>query len=166
MLNRLIMALIGGFLFTTDVNADSGYNIVQMSTAAPTGTEDAFLAALEAQFIAGVTANPLASNTYSIKLYGPNPTYQAPAPPPTTLEQALSLGATVYVYGFADGQAYERKHDLDTVGHYDFNCSSPTFFGLVTIDTTTCFTIMGQLANDIYTQNFSTPTVIPPPTGN
>ena len=74
------------------------YTQVQISTGAPTGIEENFIAATTAQFTGKVIKNPLAAHTYSLILYGLNPSYQAPEPPPTNLEQALSLGATVYVY--------------------------------------------------------------------
>lgn len=123
---------------------------VQISTAAPVGLEEAFIAATAAQFNAKVTKNPLVSHTYGLVLYGPNPAYRAP---PSTLEEALSLGATVYVYGFVDGQAYERHLNLGTIGQYIVNISSSD---------PSCAAIMGTMSGDIYQQNFADPTMVPP----
>lgn len=122
---------------------------VYISTGAPIGLEKSFLASTTAQFNGAVIPNPLVSNTYTLKLYGLNPSYQAP---PSTLKQALDLGATVYAYGWVDGQAYERNSNLRTIGYYIVN--------LGTSDVQ-CTQYLGLMENDIYTQNFSTPTVIP-----
>lgn len=143
----------------TAAYADSGYNVVQMSTAAPAGTETSFLSAVQNQFIAGVTANPLASNTYSIKLYGPNPAYTAPAPPPTTLDQALSLGATVYLYGYRDGAGYEEHTDADIVNSFAVNCSTP-ISGVPTFDIPTCQAVAGAIDEAIFQQYNSTVPVV------
>lgn len=160
--NFWIVSAISFALFLMCGSTASAYTVIQLGSGVPESVEQSLIASTTAQYLGTVFVNPLVSNTYQIKILGLNPNYQAPAPPPTTLEQALSLGATVYVYGFVDGQSYERHHDLGTIQNYQVNCSSPTFFS-VAVDSTSCNAILGQLANDIYTQNFSTPTVIPPP---
>jgi len=114
-------------------------------------------------------------------LMGVNPNIN---PPPTNIEQALSLGATVYVYGFANGMQYERNKDLSwwlaqpgsigwPNGGYYYNCSSATYFNnlqvdtntaqLVNIDSATCNAVLSAVYNEIFQQNVSTPIVIPPP---
>lgn len=153
----IISTFLFGFIW--NVEAFQGYNVV--ITTSP-DVEASFLASTTAQFQGIVNPNPLASNTYSINLFGANPSYN---PPPTTIQQALSLGATVYLYGWVDGQHYERVHDIGIVGAYAVNCSSPTVFTLhqtstSTFDTATCQDALGMAYQIIYQQEFSTPTVV------
>ena len=140
---------------------------VTVSTTAPPAIEKAFIAATTNQFLATLIANPLAANTYSIKILGPNPSYMPPTPMPTTLEAALSLGATVYVYGFSNGMEYERSNDLSFINDFVINCSSPSAFDLVrssanTFDFGTCEDALMMVYAEIYKQNFRDPIVIPP----
>jgi hypothetical protein len=144
--------------------ADSGYNIVQMSTAAPVGTQQSFLALTTNNFQATVLANPLAANTNTIKIFGPNP--NAPGIP-TTLDQALALGATVYVYGFANGMSYQQKAEIGCVSMIDNLCSSATNFSLsqtstATFNMPTCRDVAGTILLQLYQMSLSTPTIIPP----
>lgn len=138
--------------------ADQGFNTVTMSTAAPAGTEQSFISAISSQFNAKVTANPVASNTYAIKVFGPNPDYQAPAAPPTTLEQALSLGSTVYYYGYDAGAEYEELTDRGIVLNYQLNCSTP-MASVPTYDVATCEAVAGAIDAAIFQQYNSTVTV-------
>lgn len=114
----------------------------------------------------------LFSNSYTLTVTSKKPVTPTtpPAPPIVTLplDQALALGATVYVYGFANGQEYERKVELGTLSHYAINCSTPSMFSSMVApwdsrDATICNEVIGTTYNDIYTQNFSTPTIIPVP---
>lgn len=131
---------------------DAGaFTQVTIGTAAPAGIEESFLAATTAQFNARIVKNPLAAHTYSMTILGPNPTYQAPPPPPSTLDQALSLGSTVYVYGFGAGQDYQRNIDQHIIGDVYGTC----------VSTSTCFDGLGKASNLIYQESLSTPTVIP-----
>lgn len=147
--------------------SDSGYNVVQMSTAAPTGTQLNFLNAISAQFDTEIVPNPDASNTYAVKIFGPNPNYQAPAPPPTTLEQALSLGSTVYVYGFAGGMNYQQNNEIKCVNFVDTLCGTATSFMLTqtsssTFDKATCEDVSNTIINQLYQLSVSTPSFLPP----
>lgn len=134
------------------------YTIVTISTAAPQGLERSFLAATTNQFLATVTANPLAANTYAVKLFAPNPAYNAP---PSTLEQALSLGSTIYVYGWADGQSYQQHVHHNLVETYMVNCSTPIGFATSTWDISTCQAVTGAIDEAIFQESLSTPTVVP-----
>lgn len=142
------------------------YTVVTASTAAPAGIEQKFIAATTAQFNASLFVNPLASNTYAIKLFGLNPNY-VPPPQVVPLDFAAIISSVSfnYVYGFVDGQYLERKQDLNMVGSLDVMCSTPTAFGLIQATTATwsaatCMDVLGTLNSQIYQQNFSTPTVI------
>lgn len=161
MVKNLIAVAATVLLMVGISKADSGYNIVQMSTAAPAGTEQGFLSQISAQFNAGIVQNPLASNTYGIKIFGLNPNYQAPAPPPTTLEQALSLGSTVYVYGFAAGMGYQQHVSERLVEGFGVLCSTP-IPNIPTWDVPTCQSIAAAIDAALFQESLSTPTVIPP----
>lgn len=128
------------------------FSQVMVSTSAPQGFEAIWLNQQRAEYNVQITSNPLASNTYTMKLFGPNPNYNPSPPPPTTLQQALDLGATVYAYGFVAGQETERHQDLAKIGSYLVNLGTSDL---------TCTNYIGALENDIYTQYFSTPTVVP-----
>jgi hypothetical protein len=140
------------------------YEVVQISTGAPAGIEQTLLAAVTTQFNAVVKPNPLAANTYNVMIYGKNPNYNAPPAPPSTLQDSLSLGATVYVFGYADGRDNERCQDLSYISGYLVNCSSPSYFQASTAtfvwSSATCNTALGFVSNFIYNQSYSTPTVI------
>lgn len=151
------------------LSAQAGHGFIQVyiSTAAPVNLEKNFLASATTQNLAKIIPNPLAANTYSLILYGPNPAYQAPPPPPTTLEQALSLGSSVYVYGFANGMTYERSKTEGTIGAYGNLCGSATNFMLTQASTTTfnrftCEDTLATIENFLFQLSLSTPPVIPP----
>lgn len=151
------------FLVLGSYEIAHAYEVVQISTGAPAGLEKTLLAAVTTQFNAVVKPNPFAANTYSVTIYGNNPNYNAPTPPPSNLQESLSLGATVYIYGFADGQNYERCQDLGHISTFLVNCSTPSYFGSPSgfvWSAATCNQALGTVSNFIYTQNFSTPTVI------
>lgn len=131
---------------------------VTISTAAPAGLEEQFLSATTAQWLGTVKKNPLASHTYSLILYGPNPAYKAPS---LTLEQALSLGSTIYVYGFGDGQSYNQHVERNLVESFSLNCSTP-LPNVSAWDSETCHAVIGAIDAAIYEQSLSTPTAIPP----
>lgn len=146
-------------LFLGLVGLTQAYTVVTTSNSTPPGLEQSFIAATTAQFQAVVTSNPLVSNTYSIKLLGVNPYYNAPEAPPSNLEQSLSLGATVYAYGFGAGQGYDQHVQLGIVGNFAVNCSTP-IPDVPTYDPATCQAVTGAISNAIYLQSLSTPTVV------
>lgn len=133
---------------------------IQISTSAPAGFEQTFLSAMQAQFNVKVISNPLASNTYAITVYGLNPSYNAPEDPPSTLQQALALGATVYAYGFANGQSYNQFDNRNIVEGFGLLCPTPVN-NLFTWDPQTCYAVTSEIDNAIFQESLSTPTVIP-----
>lgn len=141
-----------------------GYSVVQISTAAPAGTETQFINATEAQFNAQVIPNPFASNTYSIKLYGPNPGFNPLVTNAQLLNALTAVSTGTYVYGFANGMTYQQTMEEGLVGSFGLNCSSSTVFGVstgTTFDAPTCQAIIGTIEQALYQQSLSTPTVIP-----
>lgn len=161
-----IVSVLCSCLFLCLSTKAQGHTVVDISTAAPAGIEKKFIEATTTQFQASVFVNPLASNTYAIKLFGPNPAYQAPAPPPTTFEQALSLGATLYVYGFANGMTYQERAAEGSVAFKGNLCNTATNFMLIqsgtdTWDQGTCSDVISTVLTDLFKLSLSTPTPIP-----
>ena len=160
----------------------SAYTVVTVSTAAPVGLEKDFIAQTTAQYAASVFVNPFVANTYQVQLFGPNPSFNPPPSNADLLNALVSVDSYTYVYGWGDGESFERYHDLGyftapigTVGMLDggffVNCSSPTYwnniqyssdtFQLVSMDSTTCNAVLSGVYNFVYQQYFSTPTVVP-----
>lgn len=140
-----------------------GYNVVQ--TADP-ALEASFLASTTNYFDAKFVVNPLFPGTYNITLLGLNTPYLPPVPP-TTLEDALSLGATVYVYGFANGMTYQQNQEENLTAAWGSLCASATSFALIqtttaTFSAATCRDVADTILNQLFEQSLSTPTVIPP----
>lgn len=145
----------------------NAYSVVTISTSAPVGIEGQFLAATAAQFNTAIVPNPFFPNTFAVQLFGLNPLYQAPSPPPTTLQDALSLGATVYVYGFANGMTYQQQVSQGIVGNFGNLCAYPTSFMLAetnsgNFDKGTCLDTITTIMNAFFNLSVSTPTVLPP----
>lgn len=141
----------------------SAYSVVQLSTGVPTSIETQFIAATTTQFNAFVTKNPFVSNTYSIKIYGTNPSYNQPLTAQQVIDSFLKQD---YIYGFADGMTYQQQMEEGLVGGYENNCSTPTLFNLEqtstdTWDSKTCGDALGTIEYWLFQQSLSTPTVIP-----
>lgn len=168
---------IAAFLSILGAGAQTAfaYSAVSLTAGTPESVEQTFVADTTSWFQATVTTNPFVANTFTIKLSGirSQPVILNPIDATSVMNNFIAQSTTTYVYGFADGQSYERHTDLGTMGEYAVNCSSPTFFDVVNgtttitpkIDLATCDTILSELQDEIFTQNFSTPTVIPPVPG-
>ncbi len=107
------------------------------------------------QFNSILTINPLASNTYTIKLLGLNPNYVP-----------LNLGADavmqLQVFPYAAGMYYERSNISSLFGNFMSLCDDPGTFQMVTMDSTTCQGVLGFMDNFIITQT-SGVAVVPNP---
>lgn len=144
-------------LFLGQNRGEAAPTYITYASSAPVGTQPAVEASIEAQWTTAL--NPFFPDT--LKIYGPNPLYNPPVTNADLLNAIMTVDSYTYVYGWAQGMQYERNTDIGTLDDFVMNCSSPTFFGVVAIDTTTCVTVLEKLGDDIYTQNFSTPTIIP-----
>lgn len=146
------------------------HTVVDVSTAAPSGLESDFLRDATSQFLSSLYVNPYYPGTYALKLFARNPAYNPPPPPvvpPTTLEAALALGATVYVYGFANGMTYQNEVAEGLVGRLGNLCQSATYFNLIetstkTFNLGTCHDVVATIENQFFSLSLSTPTPIPP----
>lgn len=159
------LAIVAAGILSFSSMASQAYTVVTISTGAPTNLEKQFLAATTAQFQGVVTPNPFASNTYALKLFGLNPAYKASVP--LTFEQSLSLGATVYVYGFANGMTYQQQVEEGSIGTLGNLCDSATAFMLLqttpaSFDRSTCQDVIATIMNQLFQMSLSTPAVIPP----
>lgn len=137
-----------------------------MSSAAPAGFEQTFIAAMKAQFNVKVVTNPLVANTYGITVYGPNPLYNPPISNAQLLQQLdldaqymATVDSYTYVYGFADGQTYNQHDNRDIVEGFELNCSTP-LASVPTWDSETCVSVTLAIDNAIYQESLSTPTVV------
>ena len=165
-------------LFVGSVQA---YTVVTVSTAAPDGLEQSFISATTSQYSATVIKNPLASNTWTMKLLGLNPTYLPPVSSVDLLRSLVTVDSYTYVYGWADGMDYERTTELGFFtspenqlgmpnGGFFINCSSAPYWNgmqvstqteqIVSIDSTTCNAVLSGVYNWIYQSEFSTPTIV------
>jgi hypothetical protein len=142
------------------------YTTVTISTAAPAGFEEEFLAATTSQFLGKVVKNPLASHTYSLILYGENPAYN---PPPTNadlLNALVTTSTSTYLYGFAAGMVYQNDTAINYTASMYQLCPSATNFTLVqtsteTFDRWSCMDSLNTLLDEFYEIELSTPTVLP-----
>ena len=174
-------ALIVAVLCTLVSSRLLAYTTVTISTAAPAGTEKALIASVTAQFRCDVVPNKYSPSISQITVYGPNPDYVSPQVIPSTAgvyvvkikadtkmvyQSTTSLGE-IYVYGWSDGQRYERKTDLNTIGSFILDCSSPSVFDVFQSsgkpwDLGTCLDALMTVNNIIYQQDFADPTPITP----
>lgn len=169
--NRLQGSMCGiiplSVIFLTVATTVHAYSVVTVSTVATAGLETQFIASTTNQYLSNLVVNPFFAGTYQIQLLGQNPNYNPPTPAPTTLEAALSLGATVYVYGFANGMTYQNGVDEGLAITLSNLCSSATNFTLVntttaTFDTNTCLDAIQNVLDQLFNVDLSTPTVLPP----
>lgn len=111
-------------------------------TSTDPALEKQFLASTTYYFQATVSANPLASNTYAIKLLGPGQAKDLLGGP---LTDCLSQG-------FSDGMDSERQSEMDSIkARQAVDASSQTCSGVV-VDSTTakdCQYVYGLILNDI-----------------
>ena len=148
---RFVAGLFISALLTATGHA---YTVTQTSTAAPAGIEAqwvAYSASTASPYLFNVQANPFFQNTWNMELLGPNPNYNPQTPAPTTLEAALSLGATVYVYGFANGESNQQNIDIQMLNGFMASCSTDTL----------CQQVISSATATIYNLDLSTPVPIP-----
>ena len=134
---------------------------VTVSTAAPQGLESAFIASTTAQWLASVSVNPFFAGTYSIQLFGPNPSYNPPVSNADLLNAVVTVDSYTYVYGWENGEEYQQSQDVQKLTDYTVLCSSPSAWGLVAIDSTTCIAVLGDAENGIFQLQLATPTATP-----
>lgn len=157
---RMLKLFSYAFAISCITKGAEAYTVVTISTSAPAGTETSFIATTTNTYQATVSTNPFFANTFSMVIYGPNPSYN---PPPTNadlLNNIVTVDSFTYVYGWADGASYQQYRDANAAGDFIVNCDSPTYWS-APIDTTTCYAVLGIMENFIYEESLSTPTTVP-----
>ena len=159
--NAVVLAFVLFLGLGSIAQAFQGYNVVV--TTDPV-SESAFLSNVGSQLLSSIVPNPFVANTYQIGLFGINPNYNPPITNAQLLQSLVAIGSSTYVYGWADGLDYERWNVLGKFNaqliqttDYEVNCSSPTYWGIVAIDSTTCVNMLNKIYNDVYQEFFSTP---------
>lgn len=137
------------------------YTVIQVSTASTPGLETSFIQATTSQFTASVFVNPLFANTYQILLYGYNPGYVKPVSNKDLLDALVTVDSFTYVYGWADGEAYQQHADNLLTEQFEVNCSTPFGISTSTWNTATCLSVTGAIDEAIFQESLSTPTFIP-----
>src|SRR5271165_2455218 len=135
----------------------------------------AFLVETTTQFSATVSSSPWFVNTFTINVASQNPVTQCSTTTlvPCQLDQdvanMIAVSTNSYVYGWADGESSERYNDVLFISSFTTWCSSSSYWypGVSTstvipqISSTTCNAVLDFIGNFIYTQFFSSPTVVP-----
>lgn len=137
-----------------------GYGTVILSTATTQETERDFIAATTNHYLVGYTVNPLASNTWTMKLFGVNPNFN---PPPTykqLFDAAVTVSSWSYPAGFGNGEDYAHGVDNGIVENYTVNCSTP-LSGVAQWDPATCEAVTIAIDQEIFRLKNSTPTLVP-----
>lgn len=156
-------AILAAFYFASPAYS---FTTVQLSTSSPKGLENAFLAATTTQFTATVVSNPFFANTYQVLLQDYNPGYTKPVTMQELLNSLVTVDSYTYVYGWADGESYDRTQTIGHVAQKSNLCASATNFQLIesgtaTFNSATCHDVLGTILNDLYLLEFSSPTVVP-----
>lgn len=159
-----LFGLLAFFLFLPSIA--SAFTVITVSTSAPDGIEAQFIADATSQWNMSYFKNPLASNTYQLKLFGPNENFN-PAPTNQELLDALvTVDSYTYSAGYATGRTDQQTFDLSMLSSFFVNCSSPTAFALPgfstsTFNANTCQNVIDVLFAAFQTQFSTFPIVTP-----
>jgi hypothetical protein len=184
---KLLKRTVAPFVFASlAASSLSAYTVVTVSTASPAGLEASFIAATTAQFTGLVLANPYASNTWTVKLYSPNPSYTPALTQQNLLNAMVAISTQDFVYGFADGMDYQNNQNIGIAGYFQNLCDAPTnytlysstwpgtdFSSMTYVTTTTyankntfhantCRDVLGTIMGRFFQLDLSTPVAIPP----
>lgn len=134
---------------------------VTISTAAPQGIESTFIAATTNQFQASYFKNPLAANTYAIKIFGLNPNFNPPVTNAMLLNALVTVDTYTYVYGWAGGVSYQQTIEEGVIGNYGNLCDTATSFMLIQATTSTwstgsCQDVIATILNQLFQLSLST----------
>lgn len=168
-----------GLLLAFNSKATAAVNVF-FSNTAPTSLQGDFIAMTTNQFLGALSQSPFQLNTYSLTITGkrPNPPMTT-CPPPSSIDTQLAIATATlaalstdyYLNGWVNGQAYERYKNVSLLSGFAVSCATTSFPappGVATstwvvpkLDSTTCSFVMGYAANYVYSQNFSSPTIVP-----
>lgn len=132
---------------------------------APPAIEKTFIANTTNQYLSMLVVNPFFPNTYQLTITGINPAYNPPPSYQTLLNSLVTVDSYTYVYGWAAGVSYQQYRDWTSADAYTVVCSSPSLFSqygsTVNWDAGTCQTTANTIAQFIFQQHLSSPTVVP-----
>ena len=173
---RLTTILLG-LLFIVPLKANAVNTFIVVTSTAPVSVGQTLLSQISNQFNASVMANPLAANTYQIRLFDLNPNYVT-SPAVVTLNdlanKLTAISTYTYVTGFASGELYERFNNAGSIGYFMGLCNNATNFYVMpgdsmtwttSIDSTTCNNVLGFMDNWIINQTSGIAVVPNPPPG-
>lgn len=119
---RLLCLMILFTAISVRPSTVNAFTTVTLSTSAPLSVEKKFIELTTTYFTVGLFVNPLASNTYAIKLFGTNP-------PVTVLGNSFD---ECIATGYADGMENERTATIGLIQSFQrFDVSSGTCMGVV-----------------------------------
>lgn len=142
-------------------NPSRAFTQVTLSSAAPQGIESTFIAATTNQFQASYFKNPLAANTYAIKIFGMNPNFNPPVTNAMLLSALVTVDTYTYVYGWAGGVSYQQTVEEGLVGSYGNLCNTATSFMLIQMTSPTwskgtCEDVISTILNQLFQMSLST----------
>lgn len=115
--------------------------------------QEEFIASATAQWNVSLLPSAYFPGTFTMNIQSKKvlpPSGQAACDLDKDISLMVAASTWTYVYGFANGQQYERGRDLNTIGNMAVTCSTET----------TCSEGLGNASSTIYQQNFADPTVI------
>lgn len=144
---------------------------VYLGSGVPVSIQADFIANATTYFNATLVPSSFFPGTYTLTVLGKNPPVQCggtvtlPCDLDKDVASMVAVSTYSYIYGFRDGQEYERNHDLGTIGSFTMNCSSPTAFSLAQMAPAgwslgTCIDTLGTVSSTIYNQYYSSPTIV------
>lgn len=117
-MRTLILAMVGGFLLASELNAAVN---VYINTSAPPTLQADFIAAVTSQYNATVVKSPYFANTYSITINSKKVPSPCTGTAPCNLDKNVALmvanSTKTYEYGFANGMDEERLQNVYEI-HY------------------------------------------------
>jgi hypothetical protein len=137
------------------------YTVITVAGTAPQGLEQELIANTTTQYQATLLVNPFFAGTYQINISGLNPNFNSSPTNQQLLDYLVTVDSWTYVAGWANGESYQQSVDTKIADDFTAWCSSAPYFGLVSIDSTTCLAVAGGLAAEIVQMHLSAPTVVP-----
>jgi hypothetical protein len=166
--------LATGILAFSCVGVQASVNIY-FAASAPPSLQNNLIAGLTTQYNAQVTLSPYFANTYTVTISSANPAGTCGATTvitqPCELDQDISnmIAVSTYtgVYMFGSGMVYQQDQQEDFVGEMNNLCGSATSYTLIqsstgTFSKATCQDVTGTIEDELFNEQLSTPTVIPP----
>lgn len=148
---------------------------VYFAASAPASLQTELIAALTSQYLVQLTPSSYFPNTYTATVTGINPSYQCggtvtvnvPCQLDMDVNNMVAVSTYTGTYMFGSGMVYQQDQQESFVAGMGTLCGSATSYNLIrttttTFNTATCQDVTGTILNELYNEQLSTPTVIPP----